>query len=96
MMQNVALLMEKLLMELLGGDDSAKSRWKERVVLRFLCGIRIRCKWLQGDKYYRKMDPRNDKLDLHNGYGKDSCKRCKIFQQQRVDLVVHRLEQVVR
>ena len=69
MMKDVALLMVELLMELLGGDDSAKFWWKERVVLRFLWCIRIRCTWLQGDKHYRKMDPRNDKLDLHNGYG---------------------------
>ena len=69
MMQDVALLMENLLMELLSGDDSAKFRWKERVVLRFLCVIRIHCTWLQGDKHYHKMDPRNDKLDLYNGYG---------------------------
>ena len=32
MMKDVALLMVKLLMELLSGDDSAKFWWKERVV----------------------------------------------------------------
>ena len=69
MMKDVALLMVKLLMELLSGDDSAKFWWKKRVVLRFLWGIGIRCTWLQGGKHYRKMDSRNDKLDQHNGYG---------------------------
>ena len=57
------------MVELLSGDDSARFRWKERVVLRFLLGIRIHCTWLQVGKHYCKMDSRNDKLDQHNGYG---------------------------
>ena len=85
---------EELLM-VKGGDDSAKFWWKECVVLRFLWGIRIHYTWLQGDKYYRQMNSRNGKLDQHNGCRQDSCKRSKIFQQQRVSLVVHELEQVV-
>ena len=32
MMEDVALLMVKLLVELLSGDDSAKLWWKERVI----------------------------------------------------------------
>ena len=46
-MKDVELLMVK------SGDDSAKFWWKERVLLRFLWGLRIRYKWLQGDKHYR-------------------------------------------
>ena len=69
MMKDVALLMVKLLKELLSGDDSAKFWWKERVGLGFLWGSRIRCTWMQGGKHYHKMDSRNDKLDQHNGYG---------------------------
>ena len=38
MMKDVALLMVKLVMDLLSGDDSAKFWWKERVVYRFLWG----------------------------------------------------------
>ena len=62
-MKDAELLMMK------SGDDSAKFWRKERVVLRFLWGIRIRYTWLQVDKYYCKMDSRNDKLDQHNGCG---------------------------
>ena len=39
MIRDVALLIMKLLMELLSGDDSAKFWWKERVVLSFLRGF---------------------------------------------------------
>ena len=46
-MKDTELLMVK------SGDDSAKFWWKERVLLCFLWGLRIRYKWLQGDKHYR-------------------------------------------
>ena len=62
-MKDVKLLMVK------SGDHSAKLWWKERVVLPFFWDIRIRYMSLQGDKHYRKMDLRNDKLDQHNGCG---------------------------
>ena len=58
MMMDVKLLMVN------SGDDRAKLWWRERVLLRFLWGLRIRYKWLQGDKH-RKMS----KLDQHNGCG---------------------------
>ena len=62
-MKDVDLLMVK------SGDDGTKFWWEKRVVLRFLWGIRIHYTWLQGDKYYHKVDLRNDKLDQHNGCG---------------------------
>ena len=68
MIKDVALLMVKLLMELLSGDDSAKFWWKEHMVLHFLWGTQICCTRLQVGKHYCKMDSRNDKLGQHNGY----------------------------
>ena len=35
------------------GDDCAKLWWKERLLLRFLWGLRSHYTWLQGDKYNR-------------------------------------------
>ena len=62
-MPDANLLMEK------SEDNIAKLWWKEPMLMRFLWGLRIRYKWLQGDKHYCKMGSRNDKLDHHNGCG---------------------------
>ena len=63
------IMMDAKLLMVKSWDDSAKLWWRERVLLRFLWGLWIRYKWLQGDKHYRKMDLRNGKLDQHNGCG---------------------------
>ena len=57
----VTVMDAKLLM-VKSGDDSAKLWWREHVLLRFPRGLRIRYKWLQGDKHFYK-------LDQHNGCG---------------------------
>ena len=58
-----------------GVADGEEWRWQCQILLERARGLAfplrytIRYVWLQGDKHYRKMDSRNDRLDQQNRCG---------------------------